>query len=107
MRLGQVGEQARHFGGRFDVALGIAFQQAAGFGERHVVADAGEDVEQLALGGRGIGGTVGGDQRDAQPARAFDDGLVGRFFFALVALDFGVHVGAAEDIEQALPRDGG
>ena len=28
--LGQIGEQARHFGGRFDVALGVALQQPAG-----------------------------------------------------------------------------
>ena len=100
-RLGQVGEQAHHFRWSFDVAFGIALEQAAGAGKRHMIADAGEHIQQLALGWRGVGGAVGGDQRDAQTPRAFDDGLVGRFLFPpVVALQFCVHVGAAEDIEQ-------
>ncbi len=54
-------------------------------------------------GGRGVGGAVGGDQRDAETAGAFDDGLVARLLFAMVvALQFGVEVVAAEDVEQAL-----
>ena len=102
-RLGQVGEQARHFRRSFDVAFGIAFEQAAGGGERHMVADAGEHVQQLALGGRRVSGAVGGYQRDAQTPRAFDDVLVGRLLFPpVVALNLGIHVGAAEDIEQPL-----
>ena len=91
--LGQIGEEARHFGGRFDVALGVALQQPAGFGEGDVVADAGEDVEQFALRGRGVGDAVGGDQRDAEAARAIDGGLVVGLLFALVvALEFGVEM---------------
>jgi hypothetical protein len=52
MASGQVGEDARHLGGRFHVALAVARSERASRGrERDVVADAGEDVEQLALRG--------------------------------------------------------
>ena len=101
--LGQVGKEALHFGGGFDVALGVALEQPSGFGQGDVVADAGEDVEQLALRRGGVGGAVGGHQRDAERAGAFGDGLiVGLFIAVVVALEFGVEVVAAEDVEQAL-----
>ncbi len=68
-----------------------------------MVADAGEDVEQLALRGNGVSGRVGCDDADAEPAGALDQRLVLRFFLAMVvALDLGVETMAAEDIEQAL-----
>ena len=100
---GEVGEKPRHFGGRFDVALAVAFQQAAGGGQRDFMADAGEDVQQFALRGDGVGGIVGGDQWDAEAARALDYRLVVRLFLAVVmALQFGAESVLAEDIEQAL-----
>jgi len=101
--LGQIGEQARHFSGRFDVALRVTFQQSAGIGEGDVIAHAGEDVKQFALLGSGVGRAVGGDERDAEVARAVDRGLIVGLFFALVvALQLGVKMLASEDIEQSL-----
>ena len=85
------------------MAFGVRLEQAAGLSQRHMVANAGEDVEQLALGRRGVGGGVGRDERNAQTARAFDDGLVGGFLVPpVVALEFGVQVRAAEDLDQPL-----
>ncbi len=99
----QIGEKARHFGGRFDVALGVTFQQPAGIGEGDVIADAGENVEEFALLASGVGRAVGGDERDGEVARAVDGGLIVGLFFALVvALNLGIKMLAAEDIEQAL-----
>ena len=101
--LRQVREQARHFGGRLDVALRIAFEQPAGLRKRRFVADAGEHVEQFALRGSRVGHSVSGHQRNAEPPRAFDNHPVARFFLAVVmALDLGVDVAASEDIEQPL-----
>ena len=52
--------------GGLEMALGVALQQAAGVGERDVIADAGEDVEQFALRGRGVGDAVGGDAAECR-----------------------------------------
>ena len=94
--------------GGFHVALGVALQQAAGGGQRHLVADAGEDVEQFALRGDGVGRAVGGDQRDAEAARAVDDGLIARLLFAMVvALEFGVEMVRGRRYRAGARRDGG
>ena len=86
--VGNVGEERGHFGGRFDAAFGVLLEQSAGFGERGLIADAGEDVEQFALRGRDVRRLVGGDQGNAEAAGALHDGLVfGLFFTAVVALD--------------------
>ena len=101
--LGEIREKPRHFGVRLDVALAVAFQQTASGGQRDFVADAGEDVQQFALRRDGIGGIVGGDERDAETAGALDYLLVVRLFLAVVmALQFGAKSVLAEDIEQAL-----
>ncbi len=64
-RLGRSAEQPRHLGGRLQVALGIGFEQPAGLVDRHVLADAGDDVLQRAALGRVIEHVVDGDQRHA------------------------------------------
>ena len=100
---GKIGEQPRHFGRRFDVALAVTFQQPARGGQRNFIADAGENIQQFALRGDGVGGIIGGHQRDAQAARALDYLLIVRLFLAVVmALQFGAERVLAEDIEQAL-----
>ncbi len=102
-RLGEIREKPRHFGVRLDVALAVAFQQTARGGQRDFVADAGEDVQQFALRRDGIGGIVGGDERDAETAGALDYLLIVRLFLAIVmALQFGAKSVLAENIEQAL-----
>jgi hypothetical protein len=46
---------------------------------------------------------VGGDERDAEAARALDGGLVMRLFLTIVmALEFGAESVLAKDIEEAL-----
>ena len=46
---GKIGKERGHFRVRFEMALGIAAEQAAGVGKHAVMADAGEDIQQLAL----------------------------------------------------------
>ena len=69
LRLGQrlrmVAEQARHFRRRFEKTLGIGGKQAARFGNRGLLGNAGEDVVEGALFRRRIERIVGGDERDA------------------------------------------
>jgi hypothetical protein len=47
-RIGRIAEQPRHFVRRFQMPLGIGFQQAARRIERHMLADAGDDILQFA-----------------------------------------------------------
>ncbi len=95
---GEVGEELRHFGGGFEMALGVAREQAAGFGERGLVFEAGEDVEDFAARFGGVGDAVGGDERKVERAGEIDGGLVAGFFGAIVmALEFDVYVFVAED----------
>ena len=57
----QVGKEARHFLRAFQMPLGVDGEQAAGFVNSGLVADAGEDVERFARFGRGVAHAVGGD----------------------------------------------
>jgi hypothetical protein len=45
------------------VALGIARQQAPGGRQRHMPANAGEDVQNFALLRQGVADGIGGQQR--------------------------------------------
>ncbi len=99
--VGEVGEQTRHFGGRLEVALGVFRKQAARRVERGLVADRGEDVKDLALGGGGVADAVGGEERNLPRAGPLDQRLVARLLFpAHVALDFGIDVARAEGVEE-------
>ena len=65
-----------------------------------MVADAGEDVEHLALFGVRIADAVGGDERKMERAREFDGSLVAGFFGAIVvALKFDKNIVGTEDTE--------
>ncbi len=89
------------------MALGVARQQAAGFGQRGLVMQAGEDVQHLALHTGGVADAVGGDQRKLHAAREFHGGLIARFFVAVeMALQFDVNVVASEDARQAIQSFG-
>ena len=60
-------------------------------------ADAGEHVERLARSGGGVAHAIGGDERNAEAARAFDERLVARLLLAVeVPLERGVDVARAE-----------
>ena len=88
-----VGEKLRHFRGALEMALGIAREQAARFGQRGLVMQAGEDVEHFALRFRRVADAVGGDQGQLEAARELDGGLIARFFVAIeMALQFDVDV---------------
>ena len=62
----KVAEEAGHLRRRLQVAFGIGGEQAAGIGQRLVLADAGEDVLQAAALGRVIEHVVGGHQRHGE-----------------------------------------
>jgi hypothetical protein len=55
-------EQAGHFGGRLQVALGVGLEPEAGVLERAGLADAGEDVEKGLAAGMMVAHRVGGDE---------------------------------------------
>ena len=61
-------EQAGHFGGRFDVPLGVGLQPQARFGDRALFADAGQHVLQGAPFGTVIEHVIGRDHRRADLA---------------------------------------
>ena len=58
-------EQPHHLVRRFQMPLGIGIEQIAGGGDRHFLADAGDDVLQRAAVGRVIMDVVGGEDRAA------------------------------------------
>ena len=64
-RLRPAPEQPLHLVGRFQMPLGIGLQAEAGFLDRHMLADAGQDVLQRAPLRRVIEHIVGGDQGQA------------------------------------------
>ena len=65
---GQVGEEPRHFLRAFQIPIGVDGEQAAGFVNGGLVADAGEHVERFAGFGRGVAHAVGGKERQAMTA---------------------------------------
>jgi hypothetical protein len=84
------------------MAFGIACQQSTCFVESGFVMEAGEDIEDLALGFRGVAGSVGRDKGELEASRCFHDGLIARFFVAIeVALEFDVDIAASEGSAQS------
>ena len=59
-----ISKEPRHLLRRFQVPLGIGFKAAAGGFDRHMLADAGDDVLQRTAFGRVIEHIIDGDQRD-------------------------------------------
>ncbi len=99
---GSVGKKPRHFLRAFQMPLGVDGEQAAGFVNGGFVADAGEHVERFAGFGRGVAHAVGGHQRQTMMPCEIDEGLIERFFGAIVvALELDEDVFCAEQIEEA------
>ncbi|MNJ25375.1 hypothetical protein D3C77_198190 [compost metagenome] len=67
--LGRVPEQASHFGGRLQPAFAVDFQATTGGLDGRTLADAGQDVLQVAVFGRGVEDVVDGQQRDVRLRR--------------------------------------
>ena len=107
--LGKIGEKRRHFRVRLEMALGIAAQQAAGVREHTVMANAGEDIQQLALLGQRVRDAISSQQRQLQLSRDGHRSLVARFLFAAeMALQFDVNIFPAERAAKLLHAfDGG
>jgi hypothetical protein len=61
-----LGEEAVHLGGRFEVALAVGKEAVAGFVDGAGVADADQDVLELAAGGVVVVDVVGGEQGDVE-----------------------------------------
>ena len=80
-----VGEQLRHPLRRLQVVLGVRPDQPAGGGERDAVADAGQDVLQVAARRRVVQHLGGGDQgQAAAPGMAAQAGFPSHFLGASV-----------------------
>jgi hypothetical protein len=106
-RVGAIGEQLRHRLGRLEVSLGVARQQPSAGVERGLVTDAGEDVEQPAVGRLGEADAVGGDDRHAERRRQLGQQGVPRFLIAQqVPLQLGVDICPAEDPDDAINTGG-
>ena len=70
-----------------------------------MIANAGEDIENLALFRLGILRTLGGQQRQLQAARQFDRRLVAGFLCAVVvALQFDINIVVAIDRDKLFER---
>ena len=67
--LRQIGKQLQHLLRRLDVALAVARQQTSGSIERAMVANAGEDIQNLALLRLGVLRALRCQQRQLQAAR--------------------------------------
>ena len=97
----QIGEQPRHLRAGLDIALRIGREQPSGGFERHLFAHAGEHIQHFPLPRSGVANAIGGHQRNAQPPRLFDDGLVAGFLVAVhVPLQFGIEMPLAENARQ-------
>ena len=68
-RGGAGAEQAGEFGGGFEVAFGVCLQPLARRLDRHALADAGQDIVELARLRTGIKRIGGGEQRHARRLR--------------------------------------
>ena len=67
--VGRFVEKLRHFVRRFQMPLGIGFEKPARLVQRDMLADAGDDVLQLAPFGTVIEHIIGGQQRHTSGAR--------------------------------------
>ena len=72
---GRSAKSSRHLGGALEVPLALRGEQAARAVERRVVADARQDVVELLVLRARVAHAVGGEERQAQPARQIDERL--------------------------------
>lgn len=92
-QLGPGGVAAGDFVAGAQVAFGVGEEPAAGFGERALFADAGEDVLEIAAFGDVVVDGVGGDEGDAEAAGEIGE-LVEPIVIRLVEGEFGGEVEA-------------
>jgi len=98
-----IGEIFSHFGVALEMSLRIAGQEFARGVEMGVLADTGEDVENLAAIRAGILHAVRGNNRQAEMFRQIAEFLVTAIFPAeKMPLNFDVDVIAAEDADKSL-----
>jgi hypothetical protein len=82
--------------------LRIAAEQASGSGQGAMMANAGENIEQLPLLRLGMADSIGSHDRQAQFSRELQCGLIASLFCAAkVALHFDIHVLCAKDFGEA------
>ena len=104
-RLRQIGEQPRHLRRRLEIALGVAGQPPPRLRQRGLVADAGEDVVERAIGRLGEADAVGGEDRHVERRREIAQRLVVRLLVAQqVPLQLEVDAGAPEDADQPIDQ---
>ncbi len=86
-----VGKEERHLARRSQVAFAAALEQSAGGVQGRALADAGEDIGEIAVGRFRIAGAAGGQQRQPQAPSEIDERPVAVFLVAqAVALQFHV-----------------
>src|SRR5205085_11512561 len=91
--IGQIGKELFHFSRRADEALRIDREQAPRILELAVMTNAGEDVEDLALGSSCISHSVSRQERQTQPSGDSDCCLIACFFAAIeVALQLDIYM---------------
>src|SRR5271165_7394797 len=101
----QIGEQLQHLLRRLDVALAVASQQTAARIERAMVANAGEDIQNLALFRPGVLCSLRGQQRQLQAARQLDGSLIARLLCTVVVpLQFDINIFSPVDSNQLFQR---
>ena len=102
-RLGQIGEQPPHLRRRLQVALGVAAQSPSRLRQRRLVADAGEDVVERAIGGFGEAHAVGREDRHVEGGGEIAQRVIVGFLVAEeMALELEIGAGAPEDADQAI-----
>ena len=91
-------EELCHGASGLKTALRAAREQSAGVIEIRSIANAGEEVEDLALFGGGVTDAVGGEERQAKRCSQADGALITCLLLALrMALQFDVDVGTTEE----------
>jgi hypothetical protein len=102
-RMRQVVKEGTHLLRRSQVAARIDGEQTTGVRQRFAIADAGEDVEDLAVVLRGVAHAVGGDHGKMERRGDAQRCLVAPLLFPLlVALELDVYIVAAIDGDQPI-----
>ncbi len=94
---GKVAEEGGHLFRPFQVSLRARLEEAAGRIDRGVVADAGEDVEEVLVAPAGIAGAVRGDEGEAMRAGEVEEnGIAGLLVADPVPLQLDVETARKE-----------
>ena len=100
--VGPVGEESGHRRRRLEVPLGVLGQEATGGGERPLLADAGEHVEERPALRARVAHPVGGDRLQAESVGQVEERLVrGLLLATAVPLHVEHHAAGAEGLDEA------